>query len=365
MGIHYYYKLLYIIKEKKEERRRMSKFLDVFKGKRDESPPLWFMRQAGRYLPEYQEVRKIGKTFLDLCYAPDLAAKVTLQPIERFGLDAAIIFSDILVIPHALGQNVSFEEGKGPILGDLPDLHINVETLSPVYQTIRRVKEKLPADTPLIGFAGAPWTLALYMLEGQGSRDFAKAKTLAFSETQMFDDLQNVLVEAITAHLTAQVEAGADALQIFDTWAGLCPATHFERWVMGPTRTIVTSLRQVYPDIPIIGFPKGIGPQLIEYGETSGISGLSLDSSTPLTWANQYLSNHLILQGNLDPLLLVVGGDPLKQAIHAIHEQMKDRPYIFNLGHGIVPQTPVKHVEDCVKWVRALKQPKQLSSCSI
>ncbi len=338
----------------------MSKFLDLFQGRQSSSPPIWFMRQAGRSLPEYREVRKQYPNFLDLCYTPELTAQVTLQPVERFGLDAAILFSDILVVPQALGLELSFEEGAGPKLSPLFLSSLDgavsddgfSETLAPIYEAIRLIKEKRPF-LPLIGFAGAPWTLALYMLEGQGSRDFANAKTQAFQNEERFEDLLEVLVFASALHLIEQVKAGADVVQLFDTWAGLCPATHFERWIVEPHRAIVRVLRREFPDLPIIGFPKGIGANLVIYAHEVGVSALSLDAGVPLPWVVEF-PKKLIFQGNLDPLLLVAGGDSLKQAIQMIHEDMEGRPYIFNLGHGVLPQTPLQNIEDCVKWVRAL-----------
>lgn len=317
------------------------------------------MRQAGRSLPEYREVRKSCKTFLDLCYTPDLAARVTLQPVERFTLDAAILFSDILVIPDALGQRVSFEEGVGPRLSPLPlssfqdtlSFKTFFETLAPVYEAIHLVKNN---STPLIGFSGAPWTLALYMLEGEGSRDFGKAKQLAFQDEDAFSSLLAFLTEAISLHLSHQVKAGVDIVQLFDSWASHCPATHFQRWVVEPTREIVAALRAEFPTLPLIGFPKGIGGNLLKYGQETGVSALGLDAGVPLLWAVQALPDELIFQGNLDPLLLVAGGDALRRGIESIHREMNGRPYIFNLGHGVLPQTPVTHIEDCVRWVRAL-----------
>jgi uroporphyrinogen decarboxylase len=337
----------------------MSKFLALFQGEVFQSPPLWFMRQAGRSLPEYLEVRKTCKTFLDLCYSPELAAKVTLQPLERFGFDAAILFSDILVIPDALGQRVSFEEGKGPRLSPLYLSSFQkflsfsrfFEKLIPVYEAIRLVKDKA---SPLIGFSGAPWTLALYMLEGEGTRDFGKAKQIAFSDEEAFSNLLAFLTKAISLHLIEQVKAGVDAIQLFESWAGHCPATHVSKWILEPTKAIVTALRKEFPTLPLIGFPKGIGANLLSYGHDVGLSAVSLDAGVPLSWASENLPKSLIFQGNLDPLLLVTGGDSLKRGIHSIHQEMKGRPYIFNLGHGVLPQTPLPHLEDCVKWVRAL-----------
>jgi uroporphyrinogen decarboxylase len=321
------------------------------------------MRQAGRYLPEYQKIRKKCPTFLDLCYTPELATRVTLQPIERFDLDAAIIFSDILVIPYGLGQSVSFEIGQGPHLGSLPlssfQDHLSFEgfakKLSPVYEALRLTRSQLSSSKALIGFSGAPWTLALYMLEGQGTRDFAKAKREAFQNEERFSALLDLLSHAISLHLIEQIKAGASAIQIFDSWAGLCPATHSHKWIMEPTQKIVSAVREAFSHTPMIGFPKGIGINLLDYSAHCSFSALSLDSNMPLSWAVKTLPQDLILQGNLDPLLLCAGGDPLKRAIHSIHASMKERSYIFNLGHGIVPQTPIQNVEDCVKWVRDLK----------
>lgn len=341
----------------------MSQFLDIFKGIKSCCPPIWFMRQAGRYLPEYLEVRKRCKGFLDLCYNPELAAEVTLQPLKRFPLDAAIIFSDILVIPHALGQKVSFEEGTGPKLDPL-SLDSFEERLTfknffknaaPVYQTIHLTKSRLSPSKALIGFAGAPWTLALYMIEGEGSRDFAKAKGQAFENEKVFTALLDYLSEVVSLHLIEQVKAGVQTLQLFDTWAGLCPATHFEKWITSPTRKIVSNLSEAFPNLPFIGFPKGIGTNLGEYVTQTKISGVSLDISTPISWATENLPSSLILQGNLDPVLLVAGGESLKKAIFSIHEEMQGRPYIFNLGHGILPQTPPSHVETCVQIVKGLR----------
>ena len=312
-----------------------------------------------RSLPEYREVRKECKTFLDLCYSPELAAKVTLQPVDRFGVDAAILFSDILVVPHALGQQVSFETGKGPRLSPLSlssfdqtlSFSTFLEKLAPVYETIRLVKAK---TSSLIGFSGAPWTLALYMLEGEGTRDFAQAKQMAFSDEDRFSALLAVLTEAVSRHLIEQVRAGVDAIQLFESWAGLCPATHVQPWIVEPTKAIVAALRQEFPTLPVIGFPKGLGVNLMAYGRKTGVSALGLDASVPLSWALENLPNHLIFQGNLDPLLLVAGGEPLKRGIQSIHQDMKGRPYIFNLGHGVLPQTPLPHLEACVQWVRNL-----------
>lgn len=341
----------------------MSKFLDLFQKNSSLNPPIWFMRQAGRYLPEYRDVRKEFKTFLDLCYTPDFAAKVTLQPLQRFDFDVAILFSDILVIPDALGQKVVFEETKGPHLESLSlksyqkSLSIDrfFEKTSPVYETTSLVKSQLSSSKALMGFAGAPWTLALYMLEGKGSKDFAKAKTEAFQDEDQFSSFLDFLSDAVSKHLIEQVKAGAQTLQIFDSWAGLCPSTHFERWVIEPTQKIIQDVKKVFPSVPIVGFPKGVGAHLLDYGVKSGVSALSLDSCVPLSWAVEKIPHSLVLQGNLDPFLLVSGGEPLKRAIQSIHTHMKGRSYVFNLGHGILPQTPISHVEACIEWVRELR----------
>ncbi len=339
----------------------MSKLMDLFNGKKDSSPPIWFMRQAGRYLPEYRQVRNTFKTFLDFCYTPEKVVEVTLQPLHRFDFDAAIIFSDILVIPDALGQKVSFQEGKGPVLSSLSLCSFQKELsldrfltrLAPVYEAIQGTRETLSLSKALIGFSGTPWTLALYMLEGEGSRDFAKAKKQAFEQEDCFLHLLSFLTQAVSTHLIEQIKAGVDVIQLFDTWAGLCPASHFDKWILKPTQQIIRCVKDYAPHLPILGFPKGVGPHVVTYGQLSGVSGVSLDSSIPLSWASQTLPTQLILQGNLDPLALVAGGDSLKRECEVIHAQMGDRPYIFNLGHGILPQTPIPHVEECIKWVRS------------
>ncbi|MBY0293538.1 MAG: uroporphyrinogen decarboxylase [Alphaproteobacteria bacterium] len=341
----------------------MAKFLELFQKSIFSAPPLWFMRQAGRYLPEYREIRQEGKTFLDLCYTPELAAQITLQPLKRFDIDVAILFSDILVVPHALGQHVTFENSLGPQLSSLSlssfqnelSLAYFFEKVAPVYEAIRLVKPHLPPSKAFLGFSGAPWTLALYMLEGGGSRDFGKAKCEAFQNEVQFSTFLDFLADVIIQHLIEQVRAGVQAIQLFDSWAGQCPATYFETWVLQPTRKIVSALREIYPSLPIIVFPKGVGGQLLTYGSIAGLSALSLDASVPLPWACEKLSQHLVLQGNLDPLLLVSGKDSLKRSIEVIHQEMNGRPYIFNLGHGVLPRTPIQHIEECIQWVRGLK----------
>ena len=340
--------------------RNAKPFLDVLHGNARPIPPVWLMRQAGRYLPEYREVRQRAGTFLDLCYNPELATEVTLQPIRRFGFDAAILFSDILVVPHGLGQQVAFKEGEGPVLDPIEDgaavgkldVARSCESLAPVYEAVSSISAALPDDVALIGFAGAPWTVATYMVEGGTSRDFMAAKTFALSRPTEFDALINVLVDATTRHLIAQIEAGAEAVQLFDTWSGAVPEESFDRLVVDPAMRIVAGVNDAAPDIPVIGFPKGSGINYQRYAEKTGVSAVSLDSSVPLSWATEVLGSSVVLQGNLDPALVVAGGVALKDRVSEIKESMGNKAYIFNLGHGIVPKTPLKHVSELVSYIR-------------
>jgi uroporphyrinogen decarboxylase len=333
--------------------------LDVLKGKAAFPPPLWMMRQAGRYLPEYRETRRRAGSFLDLCYDPDLAVEVTLQPIERFGFDASILFSDILVVPHALGRDVRFEEGRGPLLtpisaAEIPALdretfHVNLE---PVYETVRRLRTKLPDETTLIGFCGAPWTVATYMIAGHGTSDQAPARLFAYREPAAFLQLLNVLVNHSAAYLIRQIEAGADVVQVFDSWSGVLDEVSFEAFCVGPMAEIVRQVRAVHPNVPIIGFPKGAGAHYRSYRQKTGVTGLGLDWTVPLTTAKE-LQRDGAVQGNLDPLRLVAGGKALADGVDAILKALGDGPLIFNLGHGITPETPIAHVEAMVKLVRS------------
>ncbi|CAH2398427.1 uroporphyrinogen decarboxylase [Mesorhizobium escarrei] len=333
--------------------------LDVLKGKPLSPPPLWMMRQAGRYLPEYRETRRRAGSFLDLCYNPDLAVEVTLQPIERFGFDASILFSDILVVPHALGRDVRFEEGRGPLLTpisateiaalDGETFHVN---LDPVYETVRRLRTKLPDETTLIGFCGAPWTVATYMIAGHGTSDQAPARLFAYREPAAFLQLLNVLADHSAAYLIRQIEAGADVVQIFDSWSGVLDEVSFEAFCVRPVAEIVRQVRAVHPDIPIIGFPKGAGAHYRSYRQKTGVTGLGLDWTVPLTTAKE-LQRDGAVQGNLDPLRLVAGGKALSDGVDTILKALGDRPLVFNLGHGITPETPIAHVEAMVKLVRA------------
>ncbi|TPL96379.1 uroporphyrinogen decarboxylase [Mesorhizobium sp. B2-3-11] len=333
--------------------------LDVLKGKTVFPPPLWMMRQAGRYLPEYRETRRRAGSFLDLCYDPDLAVEVTLQPIERFGFDASIVFSDILVVPHALGRDVRFEEGRGPLLTPISAaeiaalgsdmFHVNLE---PVYETLRRLRAKLPDETTLIGFCGAPWTVATYMIAGHGTPDQAPARLFAYREPAAFRQLLKGLADHSASYLIRQIEAGADVVQIFDSWSGVLDDATFEQFCVEPVAEVVRQVRAVHPDVPIIGFPKGAGARYQSYRDKTGVTGLGIDWTVPLE-AAKALQRQGAVQGNLDPLRLVAGGQALADGVGAILRALGDGPLIFNLGHGVTPDTPVAHVEAMVKQVRS------------
>ncbi|MER8559196.1 uroporphyrinogen decarboxylase [Mesorhizobium sp. M0019] len=333
--------------------------LDVLRGKAAFPPPLWVMRQAGRYLPEYRETRRRAGSFLDLCYDPDLAVEVTLQPIERFGFDASILFSDILVVPHALGRDVRFEEGRGPLLTpitaaeiaalDGETFHVNLE---PVYETVRRLRARLPDETTLIGFCGAPWTVATYMIAGHGTPDQAPARLFAYREPAAFLRLLKVLADHSGAYLIRQIEAGADVVQIFDSWSGVLDEASFELFCVEPVASIVRQVKAAHPNVPIIGFPKGAGDHYRSYRQKTGVTGLGLDWTVPLSTAKE-LQRDGAVQGNLDPLRLVAGGKALDDGVGAILKALGDGPLIFNLGHGITPETPLAHVERMVKLVRS------------
>ncbi|MBJ3786591.1 uroporphyrinogen decarboxylase [Devosia sediminis] len=335
------------------------KLLATVLGQRQERPPIWIMRQAGRYLPEYRQTRTQARDFLELCYTPDLAVEVTLQPLRRFDLDAAILFSDILVIPDALGQQVRFATGEGPLLEALDEKGVvglqperAMAHLAPVLETVRRLRAQLPADKTLIGFCGAPWTVATYMLGGRGSPDQWVARKFALEHPAAFDRLMDVLVETSITYLAAQFEAGADVVQLFESWALNLDDASFARNVMEPNRRIVEGLRQRVPNAPIIGFPRGAAGNLRRYAATTGVNALGVDFATPLDFVRDALPASLPVQGNLDPLRLVVGGDAMESQARAIIEAFADRPHIFNLGHGIVPETPIAHVERLIDLVK-------------
>ena len=337
-------------------------FLDVLAGQKLKVPPLWMMRQAGRYLPEYREVRAKAGGFLDLCFTPELAAEVTLQPIRRFQFDAAIIFSDILVIPYALGRNVAFEAGEGPRLDplDTPEKigqlrqDADFNKLEPVFEALRRVRAALAPEVALIGFCGAPWTVATYMVAGHGTPDQAPARLLAYRHPQAFAKIIDALVENSIRYLVGQLDAGADALQIFDTWAGVLPTREFERWSTEPTRRIVQGVRRHKPDARIIGFPRGAGALLPAYVAETCVDAVSIDWAAEPELIRSQVQSKVAVQGNLDPLALIAGGAALDAAIDDVLANYGSGRLIFNLGHGIQPETPIAHVEQMVKRVRGL-----------
>jgi len=332
--------------------------LATLRGMRQERPALWLMRQAGRYLPEYRALRETKGGFLELCYDSDAAAEVTLQPIRRFGFDGAILFSDILVVPHALGQDLWFEAGEGPRLAPpladstLAALAAMPQRLDPVYRTVARVAGALPPETTFLGFAGSPWTVATYMVAGQGSKDQAAARRMAFGDPAAFGAIIEAIVDLSVAYLSGQIEQGVEAVQLFDSWAGSLSPAQFERWVIAPNAEIVRRLKALHPGTPVIGFPKGAGGKLAAYANETGVDAIGLDETVDPAWADAVLPPHLPVQGNLDPLALVAGGAALDAAIDRILAAFPDRPHIFNLGHGIVPDTPIAHVEHLIRRVR-------------
>ena len=336
-------------------------FLRALAGEKTSVPPIWLMRQAGRYLPEYRELRTQAGSFLDLCYNPALASEVTLQPIRRFGFDAAILFSDILVIPHALGQKVWFAEGEGPKLEPITDeaglsaidAALDLERLAPVFETLERVRGALPRETALIGFCGAPWTVASYMIAGKGTPDQAPARLLAYRDPDFLDRLIDLLVRSSITYLNRQIDAGAQVVQIFESFASALPPALIEKLSFAPMRRIVEGVRARHPQAKIILFARGAGPQLAGLATTGGAEGIGLDWSIDPDWAARTLDAEVTLQGNLDPLALIAGGAALEHGVAAILKAMAGRAHIFNLGHGIQPQTPIAHVERLVQLVRA------------
>jgi uroporphyrinogen decarboxylase len=334
--------------------------LRVLAGEQLPIPPIWLMRQAGRYLPEYRTIREKAGGFLDLCFNPELAAEVTLQPVWRFGFDAAILFSDILVVPHALGQRVTFESGEGPRLDPLADpaaLHrlkreIDHAMLAPVYETIGEAKKKLPPTVTLIGFCGAPWTVATYMIAGAGAAEQVPARLFAYRHPQAFAQLIALLVEASADYLARQFEAGVEAVQIFDTWAGILPADEFQKWCIEPVAQIIAALRKRVPGAKVIGFPRGAGTELRRYLGSVPVDAIGLDWMIELAFARDHVQPLRPVQGNLDPLVLLAGGQPLDRAVDTILDAFSGGPFIFNLGHGVLPDTPVAHVERLIARVR-------------
>jgi uroporphyrinogen decarboxylase len=335
-------------------------FLQTLRGAVGETPPLWLMRQAGRYLPEYRALRTQAKDFIDFCLRPELAIEATLQPIWRFGMDAAILFADILLIPHAMGQTVRFVEGDGPKLEPLRSaealerlsLAQVTDMLAPVMATVRGVRAALPAETALIGFAGAPWTVATYMVEGEGGTEQANIRRMAWTEPALFAALMDRLVDATTSYLLAQAEAGAEALQIFDTWAGNVPAPLFDVAVIEPTARIVRGVKTRFPGLPIIGFPRGAAAHLNHYAADTGVDGVGIDHMNDLAGAAHGVGPGVTVQGNLDPVLLLAGGAAMDAEVRRQLTAMKGRRYVFNLGHGVTPPTPPQHVARVVELVR-------------
>lgn len=339
----------------------VKKLLSVLKGEPQSPPPVWLMRQAGRYLPEYRALRANAPDFVAYCLNPDLATEVTLQPVRRFKLDAAILFADILLVPHALGQKLWFAEGEGPRLEPISDaagiasLTYDASKLEPVMQTIRNVRAAMAADADmanaaLIGFAGSPWTVATYMIEGKGGTDHEKIRALAWREPQTFARLMDVLVDATSQYLIAQGHAGAEALQLFESWAATVPAGLFEAAVLNPTARIVANVKAQHPGLPIIGFPRGAGGWLTRYAEATGVNGIGVDQMTDIAAVN--LPSGVALQGNLDPILLLQGGDAMRAEAKRLVQAMKGKPFIFNLGHGVMQPTPPDHVAELVTAIR-------------
>ena len=333
--------------------------LDTLNGKRGERVPLWLMRQAGRYLPEYRELRARAGGFLAMAYDSALASEVTLQPIRRFGFDGAILFSDILVIPHALGQELWFETGEGPRLapplvdGVWQALNAAPERLAPIYETVSLTRAAMSDDVTMLGFAGSPWTVATYMVAGQGSKDHHETRALAYRDPAAFGSLIDAIERATVNYLIGQIDAGVEAVQLFDSWAGSLAPDQFERWVIAPNARIVSQLHEARPGVPVIGFPKGAGEKLPTYARETGVDAVGVDETVNPLWAAHALPAELPVQGNLDPLLLLAGGHALEARIQAILEAFAERPHVFNLGHGIGQFTPIEHVEQLIAKVRA------------
>ena len=335
-----------------------NRLLSALTGQAINPPPIWLMRQAGRYLPEYRKLRGQMASFLDLCLDPKLAAEVTLQPLRRFDLDAAIVFSDILMVPYALGQKVEFVEGEGPRLDPvrsetaLAKLDLAAARFAPVYETLERVRGELPAGVPVIGFCGAPWTVATYMVESCGSKNQVEARLWAYRDPASFQRLIDLLVEVSTDYLLGQVKAGAGVLQIFDSWAGSLPEDGFRRWCIAPTRAMMRKLKAAAPDVPVIGFPRGSGVLAEAYAKETGIDAIGCDTSLPLAWIAERLQSQVPVQGNLDPVLLLAGGAALDRRVAEILAALAAGPFVFNLGHGILPETPPEHVTRLVGLVK-------------
>lgn len=332
--------------------------LDCLRGERAESPPVWFMRQAGRYLPEYRALRADKGGFLDLVYDSEAACEVTLQPIRRFGFDGAILFSDILIVPHAMGQKLEFLAGEGPklspplVASELAGLSADPSRYDPVYQTVRLCREQLAPDVTMLGFAGSPWTVATYMIAGEGSRDQHAARAMAYADPGKVEAIIGAIIDQTVGYLRGQIDAGAEAVQLFDSWAGSLAPDEFDRWVIEPNVRIVAAIKDSHPDIPVIGFPKGAGEKLPRYAERTGVDAVGLDETLDPEWAHAALPKGMPVQGNLDPMLLLAGGDRLDHTIRHILSALADRPHVFNLGHGIDRHTPIAHVEHALGVLR-------------
>jgi uroporphyrinogen decarboxylase len=334
--------------------------LAVLKGQRRDPPPVWLMRQAGRYLPEYRALRAEKGGFLELVYDSDAAAEITIQPLKRFGMDGAILFSDILIVPHAMGQGLTFGPGEGPQLspalhdGDFCALVPNPGYFSKIYDTVAKVRAAIDPKVTMLGFAGSPWTVATYMVAGHGSKDQAETRRLAYLDPQRFQALINRIVDVTVDYLSGQIRAGAQAVQLFDSWAGTLSPAQFERWVIAPNAAITGKLMVLHPDVPVIGFPKGAGAKLAAYAAETGVDAIGLDETVDPVWAAAALPSDMPVQGNLDPLALIAGGQALDEAVSRIRRALADRPHIFNLGHGILQDTPIAHVDHLFDL---LKQP--------
>ena len=332
--------------------------LDTLRGHKPAKPPMWLMRQAGRYLPEYRELRAEKGGFLDLVYDSEAAAEITIQPLRRFGFDGAILFSDILIVPHAMGQGLEFLAGEGPKLSP-PLLEANLtefapkpERFDPVYETVRLCRQQIGENITMLGFAGSPWTVATYMVNGEGSRDQHATRELAYTDPERLESIIDAIVETSITYLRGQIDAGAEAVQLFDSWAGSLAPDQFERWVIAPNAAITAAIKQSHPDTPVIGFPKGAGAKLAQYARETGVDAIGLDETVDPVWANEELPQGMPVQGNLDPLMLMAGGKAMSDRIEFIIEAFADRPHIFNLGHGIGQFTPIEHVEQLVAAVR-------------
>ncbi len=332
--------------------------LETLKGTKQEKVPVWLMRQAGRYLPEYRELRADKGGFLELVYDSEAAAEITVQPIRRFGFDGAILFSDILIVPHAMGQGLAFLAGEGPKLSptlleaELADFTAEPERFDPIYETVRLTRGMIGDDVTMLGFAGSPWTVATYMIAGEGSKDQGAARLLAYRDPARMQAIMDAIIEVSLGYLQGQIDAGAEAVQLFDSWAGSLAPDEFERWVIAPNAQIVAALKSSHPDTPVIGFPKGAGAKLPAYARETGVDAIGMDETLDPAWVNSVLPEGMPVQGNFDPLLLEAGGDAITARVKHILEVFADRPHVFNLGHGIGQHTPIAHVETLLAAVR-------------